>query len=490
MISPTGTPPTGVDPAEIDRRWRSRWGERIPATARIGARWGDDAEAVRVLPEPRRYPCEDGDYERLVAKVLTVTQAVLGSPVVLVTHGWLTDGAGRPARASFVADHSPDAQFWRTDDQALEPGFRPLVHSFVQLLDTAADATDVIGIHACDSTDDVFFTDPEFRTLVILRNGWVDVVPSREHSGDRHHGVVPGGASSTAMGATPEPPAATGSDPARDRAVRLWDELAETYDQVGVDFFGPAADGLIDVLDPQPGERAIDLGCGRGAVLLPLARRVGATGRAVGGDLSPRMVAACQALVREQELPGVDVRVVDAQSPDVDGLREILGRPADLVASSLVVFFLADPAAALNRWTGLLRSGGRLGIATFGGRDAAWVDVDGVFDPYLPPHLLDARTSGAAGPFASDSGVETLLERAGLVDPRTVTRRVSAHFTDAEHWYRFTMSVGQRMFWGFVPAERRGEVRAEAFARLSRAAADDGSITFWQDVRYTMATRP
>jgi hypothetical protein len=31
----------------------------------------------------------------------------------------------------------------------------------------------------------------------------------------------------------------------------------------GVDFFQPIAEGLVARLDPQPGERALDLGCGR-----------------------------------------------------------------------------------------------------------------------------------------------------------------------------------------------------------------------------------
>ena len=285
-------------------------------------------------------------------------------------------------------------------------------------------------------------------------------------------------------------PADPRTAPVAERAVRLWDTVADTYDQVGVDFFMPAAEGLIDVLDPRPGERAVDIGCGRGALLLPLARRVAPTGAAVGGDISPRMVAACRAMLQEHEIAATSVRVVDAQSPDITGLLEPLGAPADLVGSSLVAFFLPDPATALRQWLGLLRPGGRLGLATFGDRSAAWIDVDAVFEPYLPSHLLDARTSGVTGPFGSDLGVERLLQEAGFVQPRTVTRRISAHFTDAEHWYRFTMSVGQRMFWGFVPEDRRGEVRAEAFDRLARAAAEDGSITFWQDVRYTLAIRP
>ena len=58
----------------------------------------------------------------------------------------------------------------------------------------------------------------------------------------------------------------------------LFDRLADTYDAVGVDFIAPIAEGLVLELDPQPGERALDVGCGKGAALVPLAAAVGATG--------------------------------------------------------------------------------------------------------------------------------------------------------------------------------------------------------------------
>lgn len=269
------------------------------------------------------------------------------------------------------------------------------------------------------------------------------------------------------------------------RLARLFDAVADSYDQVGVDFFGPIAAGLVAELDPQPGERAVDMGCGRGAVLLPLAGRVGPGGSVFGADVSPRMVQHCRDLAAAERLDNVEVVLLDAQSPD----PALLGPPADLVSSSLVLFFLPDPAAAVARWRDLLVPGGRLGITTFGAQDPAWARVDDVFDPYLPRDLLDARTSGASGPFGSDAGVEELLAGAGLVDMRTVTRRVEVRFDDADHWYAFSMSVGQRAFWMSVPEEHRGEVRAEATRRIQADAAADGSVAYWQDVRYTLARR-
>lgn len=261
----------------------------------------------------------------------------------------------------------------------------------------------------------------------------------------------------------------------------VFDRAAATYDAVGVPFFGLIAEGLVAELAPQAGERALDLGCGRGAVLSRLAPLVGPRGRAVGVDLAPEMVRRTGADLAG--LPWVEVRVGDVQAPDLP--------PAsyDVVASSLVVFFLPDAAAALRLWGGLLVPGGRLGVTTFGDQDPRWHEIDLVFDPYLPPSLKDARTSGASGPFASDAGMEALLDDAGLVDVRTARRTVEVAFRDVEHLLEFTWSHGQRVMWEAVPPDERDAVRARIVARAGELGLGPDGFTVTQDVRHTLARR-
>jgi O-methyltransferase/aklanonic acid methyltransferase len=73
---------------------------------------------------------------------------------------------------------------------------------------------------------------------------------------------------------------------------KVFDQASSTYDGVGVEFFRPIARGLVAELAPQWGERGVDVGCGRGAVLFPLAEAVGPRGHVTGIDLSPRMMSA------------------------------------------------------------------------------------------------------------------------------------------------------------------------------------------------------
>jgi SAM-dependent methyltransferase len=234
----------------------------------------------------------------------------------------------------------------------------------------------------------------------------------------------------------------------------LFDRVSDTYDTVDVPWFGPIAQLLVDELAPVPGERAVDVGCGRGAATRLLAEAVGPSGSVLGLDLAPGMVR--RTVEDLAHLGHVEVRLADAHDPDVPA------GSADLVAASLVLFFLTDPGEVVRRWAALLADGGRLGVSTFGEQDDRWRAVDDLFTPWLPPGLRDARTSGRRGPFSCDEGVEDLLRGAGLREVRTVSHTVTARFRDVEHWQRWSRSHGQRAMWDVVPGPEEPALLARA----------------------------
>lgn len=269
--------------------------------------------------------------------------------------------------------------------------------------------------------------------------------------------------------------------PTPEQVAGVFDRAADTYDAVGVPWFTPIARGLVEELGVRPGEQVLDIGCGRGAALLPLAEAVGPTGTALGIDLAPEMVRRTAADMRAR--PYVEVRLGDACRPDLPAASY------DVITSSLVLFFLPDPAAALASWTRLLVAGGRLGVTTFGAQDPHWKAVDAVFTPFLPVGMLDARRSGATGPFSSDEGVSSLFDAVGLVDVRTAHLDVEATFRDVQQLLNFTWSHGQRAMWEAVPAAKHEPVRQQ-IDDLARQQADAaGRIRFSQQVRYTLGRR-
>ncbi len=75
----------------------------------------------------------------------------------------------------------------------------------------------------------------------------------------------------------------------------------------------------VEKLALQPGERALEVGCGSGANFAFMVKAVGSTGQVVGIDISPDMVAAARRRVEKHAWRNVQVIERDAEDQPVDG---------------------------------------------------------------------------------------------------------------------------------------------------------------------------
>ena len=258
----------------------------------------------------------------------------------------------------------------------------------------------------------------------------------------------------------------------------LFDEVADDYDQSGVQFFDPIARRLVELVAPRRRERVLDLGCGRGAVTTLLADAVAPGGSVTALDLSAAMVEHTRTLV-----PSAEVVKGDAAHPDLGGATY------DAVTASLVLFFLPEPEVVAGRWLDLLAPDGRLGLTTFGAQNDLWRHVDALFKPYLPPHLRDPRVVGPDSPFATDERFEALLRAAGAATVDTWVEELTFRVTGPEQWLAFSLGTGQRAIWGAVPPEERQRLYDDAAHLLDDSRDVDGTIELGQQVRYSVARR-
>ncbi|KZB79726.1 class I SAM-dependent methyltransferase [Amycolatopsis regifaucium] len=268
----------------------------------------------------------------------------------------------------------------------------------------------------------------------------------------------------------------------RQAMALLFDRTAKTYDALGVDFFGAFAKELLDRVGLVPGQRVLDVGCGRGAVLFPAAERVGSGGSVLGIDLSSAMVERTTKDIEDRRLANASVSLMDAQEPT------LTDADFDVVLASFVVFFLPDPVAGLRSWHRLLKAGGRMGVTTFGGDDPRWAGVREVFKPFVSPELA-WTLAVRAGLFATVEGFDQVVESAGFTGVTSVERVYPVKFADPSRWITWSWSHGQRMFWELVPEDRLDTVRRAVLAELEPLREPDGSVVLAQTVRYTIAHR-
>jgi SAM-dependent methyltransferase len=204
-----------------------------------------------------------------------------------------------------------------------------------------------------------------------------------------------------------------------------FDVGAESYDR----FMGRYSVGLggqmADLAGIAGGQRALDVGCGPGALTRELVARLGPDAVAAV-DPSESFVAAA----RERN-PGVDVRRAAAEDLPF-GDREF-----DAALAQLVVHFMADPVAGLKE---MARVGGVVAACVWdhqGGQGPLGVFWEAV--RALDPGARDE--SDLAG--ARKGHLAELFAQAGLGEiEQTVIAVDVEHDTFEEWWEPFTLGVG------------------------------------------------
>jgi SAM-dependent methyltransferase len=121
---------------------------------------------------------------------------------------------------------------------------------------------------------------------------------------------------------------------------------ADAYDRHVGRYGPPLARALISAAGVGAGQRALDVGCGPGALTGELVAELGARA-VVAVDPSEPFVQAC----RERH-PGVDVRAGMAED------LPVADDAVDVVLSQLVINFCSDPDAALAEMRRVARAGG------------------------------------------------------------------------------------------------------------------------------------
>ena len=123
-------------------------------------------------------------------------------------------------------------------------------------------------------------------------------------------------------------------------------------------------------LDPQPGEKCLDVATGTGWTARLLRKR-GAD--VTGVDIGEGVIQAAKKLA-----PDIDFRIGDAEELEFgDG-------SFDVVTSTFGVMFVARPEDAARELARVCRKGGRLGLCTWqpGGTIEEWFQM---MRPYMPP---------------------------------------------------------------------------------------------------------
>ncbi|HJP70559.1 MAG TPA: methyltransferase domain-containing protein [Candidatus Limnocylindria bacterium] len=203
---------------------------------------------------------------------------------------------------------------------------------------------------------------------------------------------------------------------------------ADAYDRFMGRYSRHLAPQMADLAGLAAGQRALDVGCGPGALTTELVARLGAAAVAAVDPSTPFVEAA-----RERH-PGVDIRQAAADALPFED------RAFDATLAQLVVHFMPDPVAGLREMARVTRTGGVVVACVWdhaggeGPLGAFWNAV-GELDP--------AAHDESDLPGARRGHLRELFEATGLrdVEETSLESRVE-HPTFEDWWEPFTGGVG------------------------------------------------
>jgi SAM-dependent methyltransferase len=239
-----------------------------------------------------------------------------------------------------------------------------------------------------------------------------------------------------------------------------WGEQAAYLDARGA----VVGERMLDLSDPQPGERVLELACGPGGLGLSAAKRVGSGGHVVLSDVVAEMTSIAAARAAALGLDNVSTFELDLERIDQpDGSY-------DVVLCRVGLMLVPDPARAAREILRVLRPGGRATLAVWGPRERnPWLGV--MFDAVSAQVGAPVPPPGVPGPFSlgDADALAVLLRDAGLSDVSVGEVSVPLQAASFEEWWSRGSTLAGPL------ARRLASLPSDAFEAIqSRARAAIG----------------
>jgi SAM-dependent methyltransferase len=253
-------------------------------------------------------------------------------------------------------------------------------------------------------------------------------------------------------------------------------------------FVVPFGDAALKAAAPQPGERAIDVGCGCGETSIELARRVGAAGAVLGVDVSQPMLAVARSR-------GGLANCAHLTFHEGDASEAALPANTDLLFSRFGIMFFSQPTPAFGHMRKSLRAGGRCVFVCWRApRDNPWA-MTPLSAARAAMNITPAPADpNAPGPFAfaDEERLRAILSGAGFgeIDVQRFDAAIALGATPRTAAEKLVQVGPVSRLVREVGAEHLPAIRDAVERALVPLAAPDGHVSLSGSTWIVSATNP
>ncbi len=258
----------------------------------------------------------------------------------------------------------------------------------------------------------------------------------------------------------------------KEHITGVFDRNASVYGGFGSHYFDIFADRLLSHVDGFSGASILDVATGRGAILKRALPLIGKEGKAVGIDISPRMIEETK---REIQAPNVSLFCMDAEQLSFEN------HSFDIITCGFALFFFPDPKKALQEFRRVLKPGGKIAASTW--------SKTGMAREVLKGKLRSAGVDPefTAHPMPSAKELDVLFKETGFSAVQIVHDRLEHLYANFDHWWDCLWKRGSRSVLEKLNDEQLDLIQSELTEELESVNRPDG---FHEDLEvfYTIAT--
>ena len=227
------------------------------------------------------------------------------------------------------------------------------------------------------------------------------------------------------------------------------------------------------------GSHVLDIACGSGVLARDTLSQVGSSGRVVGVDPAPGMIAAAKEIEPEIEWILGSAEELDFSDATFDS-----------VVSQFGMMFFKDKQAAANEMLRVLKPGGCLSIAVWNSIDnnPAYGDIIAVLDEQVSTAAGDALRLPYT--FGDTDEVTRVFTQAGFKDLRVETQSEQAVFPSSRTMVEAELRGWLPLFDIHLDDEKIADVLVQSDDKLSGYASETGEAVFPTSAHIVSGRKP